>query len=156
MFYLLVPFRIPPFLHLPPPPRMLYSACVCCDQSSAVLAYRCAKLLRETIAPYMLRRLKKDVQQELPQKTEQVLLCMCGFGGCYACHIFLYLCEGRQVKMLRSNPAMQVNYFSMGPQFMSAHLHSSSRWNRCCFVASQSASWTYIAVTCAAPRWPLS
>lgn len=40
-------------------------------------AYRCASVLRDTINPYMLRRLKKDVKQalQLPAKSEQVLFC---------------------------------------------------------------------------------
>ncbi|KAI1718916.1 DNA repair protein rhp26 [Ditylenchus destructor] len=40
-------------------------------------AYKCACLLRDAISPYMLRRLKKDVQMvlQLPEKTEQVLFC---------------------------------------------------------------------------------
>mmetsp|Transcript_45072 Transcript_45072/g.72014 ORF Transcript_45072/g.72014 Transcript_45072/m.72014 type:complete len:1197 (-) Transcript_45072:101-3691(-) len=39
------------------------------------MAYRCALVLKETIEPYLLRRLKKDVAQSLPQKLEQVLFC---------------------------------------------------------------------------------
>ncbi|KAI9505091.1 SNF2 family N-terminal domain-containing protein [Coemansia spiralis] len=38
-------------------------------------AYRCACILRDLIDPYLLRRLKADVAQDLPQKTEQVLFC---------------------------------------------------------------------------------
>lgn len=36
---------------------------------------RCACILRDTINPYMLRRLKADVQLQLPDKNEQVLFC---------------------------------------------------------------------------------
>lgn len=38
------------------------------------LAYRCALVLRDLIQPYLLRRLKKDLEDviRLPQKTEQV------------------------------------------------------------------------------------
>lgn len=32
-------------------------------------------MLRDLIKPYLLRRLKKDVQKQLPQKTEEVLFC---------------------------------------------------------------------------------
>lgn len=39
------------------------------------MAYRCAMVLKESIAPYLLRRLKKDVAKQLPSKTEQVLFC---------------------------------------------------------------------------------
>jgi DNA excision repair protein ERCC-6 len=38
-------------------------------------AYQCAILLRDLIAPYLLRRLKRDVNAQLPTKTEQVLFC---------------------------------------------------------------------------------
>lgn len=40
--------------------------------------YKCAVLLRDTINPYLLRRLKGDVQTHLnlPQKKDQVLFCM--------------------------------------------------------------------------------
>lgn len=39
-------------------------------------AYRCAVVLRDLIAPYLLRRLKRDVLgSALPSKTEQVLFC---------------------------------------------------------------------------------
>ncbi len=41
------------------------------------LAYRSATALRSLISPYMLRRMKKDILEELklPRKTEQVLFC---------------------------------------------------------------------------------
>ncbi|KAK6106483.1 SNF2 N-terminal domain family protein [Brugia pahangi] len=40
-------------------------------------AYKCACILRDAINPYLLRRLKKDVEMSihLPTKTEQVLFC---------------------------------------------------------------------------------
>ncbi|XP_049524098.1 DNA excision repair protein ERCC-6 [Dermacentor silvarum] len=40
-------------------------------------AYRCASALRDTIKPYLLRRMKEDVRTnlQLPNKTEQVLFC---------------------------------------------------------------------------------
>jgi len=40
-------------------------------------AYKCACVLRDTISPYLLRRLKKDVKMsiQLPTKNEQVLFC---------------------------------------------------------------------------------
>lgn len=39
-------------------------------------AYKCATVLRETINPYLLRRMKSDVKQHinLPEKNEQVTL----------------------------------------------------------------------------------
>ena len=36
-------------------------------------AYKCAVVLRDLIAPYLLRRRKADVASSLPKKTEQVL-----------------------------------------------------------------------------------
>jgi DNA excision repair protein ERCC-6 len=40
-------------------------------------AYKCACVLRDTIAPYLLRRVKNDVKMSinLPTKNEQVLFC---------------------------------------------------------------------------------
>jgi len=38
-------------------------------------AYQCACILRDIINPYLLRRIKSDVANELPKKTEQVLFC---------------------------------------------------------------------------------
>ena len=40
-------------------------------------AYRCASILKDTIMPYLLRRLKNDVKMslKLPNKNEQVLFC---------------------------------------------------------------------------------
>ena len=40
-------------------------------------AYKCAVVLRDLIAPYLLRRRKADVNAQLPKKTEQVLLPAC-------------------------------------------------------------------------------
>ncbi|XP_061192459.1 DNA excision repair protein ERCC-6-like [Saccostrea echinata] len=38
-------------------------------------AYKCACVLRDTINPYLLRRMKADVKINLPSKNEQVLFC---------------------------------------------------------------------------------
>ncbi|XP_021770157.1 protein CHROMATIN REMODELING 8-like isoform X1 [Chenopodium quinoa] len=38
-------------------------------------AYRCAVVLRDLIMPYLLRRMKSDVNAHLPKKTEHVLFC---------------------------------------------------------------------------------
>lgn len=38
-------------------------------------AYRCAVVLRDLIMPYLLRRMKSDVDAHLPKKTEHVLFC---------------------------------------------------------------------------------
>ncbi len=42
-----------------------------------LMAYKCALVLRDLLAPYMLRRMKKDVQiaTALPNKMEQVIFC---------------------------------------------------------------------------------
>ncbi|KAE8775632.1 DNA repair and recombination protein RAD26 [Hordeum vulgare] len=38
-------------------------------------AYRCAIVLRDLIMPYFIRRMKANVNAQLPKKTEQVLFC---------------------------------------------------------------------------------
>lgn len=38
-------------------------------------SYRCACILKDLVAPYLLRRIKADVAQSLPAKREQVLFC---------------------------------------------------------------------------------
>jgi DNA excision repair protein ERCC-6 len=40
-------------------------------------AFKCATVLRDTINPFLLRRMKSDVKQHinLPEKNEQVLFC---------------------------------------------------------------------------------
>ena len=38
-------------------------------------AYRCAVVLRDLILPYLLRRMKADVNAQLPKKSEHVLFC---------------------------------------------------------------------------------
>lgn len=47
---------------------------MCCNLQVQT-AYKCALVLRDLIAPYLLRRLKKDVAKQLPKKTEKVLFC---------------------------------------------------------------------------------
>lgn len=39
------------------------------------IAYRCVCVLRDAIQPYLLRRLKSEVDIQLPSKSEQVLFC---------------------------------------------------------------------------------
>lgn len=39
------------------------------------IAYQCALTLKTLIDPYLLRRLKRDVNTQLPHKTEQILFC---------------------------------------------------------------------------------
>ena len=51
---------------------LVLSAMHACVQVST--AYKCAVVLRDLIAPYLLRRRKADVNAQLPKKTEQVLL----------------------------------------------------------------------------------
>ena len=45
------------------------------SQQQVVTAYRCATMLKDLISPYLLRRMKADVNINLPKKTEQVLFC---------------------------------------------------------------------------------
>ena len=50
------------------------------SQVQVQTAYRCACILRDTINPYLLRRLKVDVKLQLPNKNEQVgtlAVCVC-------------------------------------------------------------------------------
>ena len=42
------------------------------SQMQVETAYQCACILRDTINPYLLRRLKTDVKIHLPNKNEQV------------------------------------------------------------------------------------
>ncbi|CAG5128960.1 unnamed protein product [Candidula unifasciata] len=46
-------------------------------QTQVETAYRCACVLRDTINPYLIRRMKSDVKKhlDLPNKNEQVLFC---------------------------------------------------------------------------------
>lgn len=39
------------------------------------IAYQCALTLKTLIEPYLLRRMKRDVNAQLPHKTEQILFC---------------------------------------------------------------------------------
>ncbi|XP_075232216.1 DNA excision repair protein ERCC-6-like [Lycorma delicatula] len=47
------------------------------SEVQVITAYKCATVLKDTIAPYLLRRLKSDVKSHirLPDKNEQVLFC---------------------------------------------------------------------------------
>uniref|UniRef100_A0A7S1KSJ4 DNA excision repair protein ERCC-6 n=1 Tax=Percolomonas cosmopolitus TaxID=63605 RepID=A0A7S1KSJ4_9EUKA len=45
------------------------------SQAQVETAYQCAVTLRDLISPYLLRRIKKDVNHDLPQKEEKVLFC---------------------------------------------------------------------------------
>ncbi|XP_021344672.1 DNA excision repair protein ERCC-6-like, partial [Mizuhopecten yessoensis] len=45
------------------------------SEVQVMTAYKCACVLRDTINPYLLRRMKADVKIDLPNKNEQVLFC---------------------------------------------------------------------------------
>ncbi|XP_052070750.1 DNA excision repair protein ERCC-6-like [Mytilus californianus] len=45
------------------------------SQQQVQTAYKCACVLRDTINPYMIRRMKADLKINLPSKNEQVLFC---------------------------------------------------------------------------------
>jgi len=49
----------------------------CATQVQVATAFKCATVLRDTINPYLLRRMKADVKNHinLPEKNEQVLFC---------------------------------------------------------------------------------
>ncbi|KAE8771632.1 DNA repair and recombination protein RAD26 [Hordeum vulgare] len=52
-------------------------------------AYRCAVVLRDLIMPYLLRRMKVDVNAQLPKKTEEVLFCSLTQEQCATYRAFL-------------------------------------------------------------------
>lgn len=43
------------------------------SKSQVHTAYKCSLVLRDLISPYLLRRMKKDVAKQLPEKSEQIL-----------------------------------------------------------------------------------
>ena len=45
------------------------------SEQQVVTAFRCATTLKNLISPFLLRRMKCDVNIQLPKKTEQVLFC---------------------------------------------------------------------------------
>ena len=45
------------------------------SNQQAAIAFRCATTLKDLISPFLLRRMKCDVNISLPKKTEQVLFC---------------------------------------------------------------------------------
>ncbi|OQS02143.1 DNA excision repair protein ERCC-6 [Thraustotheca clavata] len=71
-----------------------------------VMAYKCALVLRDLIAPYMLRRMKKDVQiaTALPDKMEQVIFCPLTSEQISAYKIFLCSPEVRSVLAKEAMP----------------------------------------------------
>ena len=53
------------------------------SQIQVETAYQCACVLRDSISPYLLRRLKSDVKIHLPDKNEQVgITCHTGLITC--------------------------------------------------------------------------
>ncbi|KAI4301079.1 hypothetical protein L6164_034395 [Bauhinia variegata] len=60
-------------------------------------AYRCAVVLRDLIMPYLLRRMKADVDAQLPKKTEHVLLCSLTSEQVSAYRAFLASSEVEQI-----------------------------------------------------------
>jgi hypothetical protein len=57
-----------------PPPTLCHRSVTLLPRQANV-AFQCAVVLRDLISPYLLRRLKKDVNAQLPAKTEEVLFC---------------------------------------------------------------------------------
>jgi hypothetical protein len=53
-------------------PALMCAFVHACNRLQVSTAYKCAVILRDLIAPYLLRRRKADVQTQLPPKTEQV------------------------------------------------------------------------------------
>lgn len=60
-------------------------------------AYRCAVVLRDLIMPYLLRRVKVDVNAQLPKKTEHVLFCSLTAGQRSTYRAFLASSEVEQI-----------------------------------------------------------
>lgn len=60
-------------------------------------AYRCAVVLRDLIMPYLLRRMKADVNAHLPKKTEHVLFCSLTPGQQSVYRAFLASSEVEQI-----------------------------------------------------------
>ncbi|XP_039133395.1 DNA excision repair protein CSB [Dioscorea cayenensis subsp. rotundata] len=60
-------------------------------------AYRCAVVLRDLIMPYLLRRMKADVNAQLPKKTEHVLFCSLTSDQRSAYRAFLASAEVEQI-----------------------------------------------------------
>ena len=54
------------------PAALSLQAPACSPVLQVSTAFKCAVVLRDLIAPYLLRRRKADVAQQLPKKTEQV------------------------------------------------------------------------------------
>lgn len=65
-----------PLLLMPPPQVGGYANA---SSLQVTTAYKCAVVLRDLTAPYLLRRRKGDVAAELPAKTEQVCVCVLRF-----------------------------------------------------------------------------
>ncbi|KAI9122096.1 hypothetical protein K1719_006785 [Acacia pycnantha] len=66
-------------------------------------AYRCAVMLRDLIMPYLLRRMKADVDAHLPKKTEHVLFCSLTTEQVSAYRAFLASSEVEQILDGRKN-----------------------------------------------------
>lgn len=60
-------------------------------------AYKCAVVLRDLIMPYLLRRIKSDVNAQLPKKTEHVLFCSLSEEQRSAYRAFLASTEAEQI-----------------------------------------------------------
>ena len=87
--------------------------CVPCGVSIPQVraAYKCACVLRDSINPYLLRRLKADVKIQLPDKNEQVLFCRLTEYQRELYQDFIHspqvqamLAGGRQVELCKSPP----------------------------------------------------
>ena len=64
---------------------MVHAAAPACARAQVSTAFKCAVVLRDLIAPYLLRRRKADVAQQLPPKTEQARGARDARGACHAC-----------------------------------------------------------------------
>ena len=60
------------------------------SQEQVITAYKCAKLLKDMISPYILRRSKKEFLKTLPKKTENVLFWYASDRFSVLCIRFMY------------------------------------------------------------------
>jgi DNA excision repair protein ERCC-6 len=72
-------------------------------KSQVYTAHRCAVVLRDLISPYLLRRLKRDVSIQLPEKQEHILFCRLTAEQREAYKAFLASKTVRQVMAGRTN-----------------------------------------------------
>ena len=64
------------------PPLPLSPSFLLCPRGRRQMNRAIVERLHAVLRPFLLRRLKKDVEKQLPQKHEHVVYCRCLVGGC--------------------------------------------------------------------------